>query len=58
MLAEKNYCIYLKKLIDECLCYDLQMISEGFIKPSLLPDIDIDKEKLLKGCNMCTHKEL
>lgn len=46
MLEEKNYCIYLKKLIDEGLCYDMQMISEGFIKPSLLPDIDIDKEKL------------
>lgn len=57
MLEEKNYCIYLKKLIDEGLCYDMQMISEGFIKPSLLPDIDIDKEKLLKCCSKCKHKE-
>lgn len=58
MSEKKNYCIYLKKLIDEGLCYDMQMISEGFINTSLLPDIDIDKEKLLKCCNMCTHKEI
>lgn len=57
MSEKKNYCIYLKKLIDEGLCYDMQMISEGFIKPSLLPDIDIDKEKLLKCCSKCKHKE-
>lgn len=57
MLEQEFYCTYLKKLIDQGLCYDMQMISEGYIKPSALPDIDIDREKLLKCCSNCKHSE-
>ena len=50
------YCAYLNRNVDEGLCYDIQMISNGFIKPSALPDIKIDKAVALKVCEGCRHK--
>ena len=50
------YCVYLNGSVDEGICYDIQMISNGFIKPSALPDIKIDKAAALKVCEGCRHK--
>ena len=44
--SEYAYCPYLQDYISEGCCYDMQMIKNGLIKPSALPDIPIDKEKL------------
>ena len=49
-------CSYLGRNIDEGLCYDIQMISNGYILPSALPDIKIDKSMELKACETCEHK--
>lgn len=57
MTEQKCYCIYLNELVDSGLCYDMQMICNGFIKPEALPNVEIDKEKLLACCNKCNHKE-
>ena len=55
--SEKTlFCSYLGGNIDEGLCYDIQMISNGFILPSALPDIEIDKSMALKSCKICKHK--
>ena len=50
------YCEYLKKEIDEGDCYDIQMISMGYLSSSALPDIEIDKETALERCKVCKHK--
>lgn len=57
MAEQKCYCIYLNELVDSGSCYDMQMISNGFIKPEALPNVEIDIEKLLACCNKCNHKE-
>ena len=57
MAEQKNYCAYLDGFIDSGLCYDLNMICNGFIKPEALPNVEIDKEKLCECCNKCNHKE-
>ena len=52
-------CSYLGRNIDEGLCCDIQMISNGYILPSALsalPDIEIDKSMALKACETCEHK--
>ena len=49
-------CSYLGRNIGEGLCYDIQMISNGYILPSALPDIKIDKAMALKACETCEHK--
>lgn len=49
------YCSYLEEYIDEGLCYDLQMITSGLIKPSSLPDIIIDKDKCSTHCSKCKY---
>ena len=41
--SEYRYCDYLEEYIDESLCYDMQMITEHYIKSSALPEIKIDK---------------
>ncbi len=51
--SQYRYCSYLEEYIDEGLCYDLQMITSGFIKSSALPDIIIDKEKCSAHCSKC-----
>ena len=55
--AESNYCYcsYLEQYIDDGICYDLQMITDGFIKSSALPEIKIDKEKCATHCSNCKH---
>ena len=49
-------CSYLGRTIDEGLCCDIQMIANGYILPSALPDIEIDKSMALKSCETCEHK--
>ena len=49
-------CSYLCRTIDEGLCCDIQMIANGYILPSALPDIEIDKSIALKACETCEHK--
>ena len=50
------FCSYLKRNIEEGLCYDIQMISKGYVLPSVLPDIGIDKSKSINACKTCKHK--
>ena len=53
--SEYRYCSYLKEYIDEGLCCDLQMIAGGLIKPSALPETEIDKEECIKCCEECGY---
>ena len=53
--SEYRYCSYLEEYIDEGLCYDLQMITGNDIKPSALPEINIDKEKCANCCAECKY---
>ncbi len=46
-------CPYLGNNIDRGMCYDMCMIANNVIKPEALPDIDIDKERLLSCCEKC-----
>ena len=49
-------CSYLGRTIDEGLCCDIQMIANGYILPSALPNIEINKSMALKVCETCEHK--
>ena len=49
-------CSYLGRNIDEGLCCDIQMIANGYILPSVLPNIEINKSMALKVCETCEHK--
>lgn len=49
------YCAYTEEYIDDGCCYDLQMIANSMIKPSVLPELHIDKEKLINCCAVCKH---
>lgn len=53
--SEYHYCSYLKEYVDDGLCYDLQMITSNYIKPSALPEINIDKEKCAICCSECKY---
>ena len=53
--SEYRYCSYLEEYINDGLCYDLQMITGNYIKPSALPEINIDKEKCAKCCTECKY---
>lgn len=53
--SEYRYCSYIEEYIDEGLCYDLQMITGNYIKPSALPKIKIDKEICAKCCFECKY---
>ena len=53
--SEYRYCSYLEEYIDDGLCYDLQMITGNYIKPSALPEIKIDKAKCAKCCFECKY---
>ena len=48
-----KFCPYLNEYIDEGCCYDLQMICDGYIKDSALPEIKVDKTELSKQCQDC-----
>lgn len=54
--AQYCYCCYLEEYIDEGLCYDLQMITNDYIKSSALPELSIDKEKCAECCLDCKYK--
>ena len=56
MTGETCYCAYLQKLIDHGLCYDMQMVCNGYINPFALPDIHIDKAELTTCCEGCKYK--
>ncbi len=53
---ETHCCKYLKKSIDEGLCYDIQMISGGYVLPTALPDVKVDKTEASLCCNSCKHR--
>ena len=53
--SEYRYCSYLEEYVDDGLCYDLQMITSNYIKPSALPEINIDKEKCESCCSECKY---
>ena len=53
--SEYRYCSYLEEYIDDGLCCDLQMITGNYIKPSALPEINIDKEKCSRCCSECKY---
>lgn len=53
--SKYRYCPYLEEYIDDGLCYDLQMITGNYVKPSALPEISIDKEKCSKCCSECKY---
>lgn len=57
MAEQKCYCLYLNDFIDPGLCYDMRMICDGFIKASILLDVEIDKEILSDCCNLCDHNK-
>lgn len=46
---------YLKEYIDEADCYDLQMITEGYIKVSIFSEMTIDRLKLSEHCIGCEY---
>ncbi len=50
------FCDYLHQMIQEGDCYDIQMISDGYIKPSALPDIRLDRQKAHEACAQCPHR--
>ena len=49
-------CPYLAKRISYGLCYDMQMIGNAYSKPSALPEITIDKDKLKSFCKGCEYE--
>ncbi len=51
----KLFCPYLEMHILEGLCYDMQMIAGGYMKPLTLPDVEIDKERMRKCCDACQY---
>lgn len=53
--SKYRYCSFLEEFIDDGLCYDLQMIIGNYIKPSALPEINIDKEKCARCCSECKY---
>ena len=48
-----KFCAYLNEYIEEGCCYDLQMICDGYIKDSALPEVKVDKKRLIKQCQKC-----
>ena len=54
--SEYVFCAYLKEYIEFGLCYDMQMICNLYIKPSVLPEITIDKDELKSFCNGCKYE--
>lgn len=54
-MDDQVYCSYINREIDEGYCYDLQMICNGYIKPSALPESSIDKERLNECCLQCKY---
>lgn len=55
--AEEDYnlCPYLNKFIPIGMCYDMQLIADGYIKPSALPELELDRERLSLLCESCQY---
>lgn len=51
-----RYCTYLQEYIEDGLCIDIQMISNGYIKQTALPECSIDAEDVLKKCSDCKYE--
>ena len=51
-----SYCPYLKEFIDPGLCYDMQMVSYGYVKSTALYPVEIDTIELGKCCGECKYK--
>ena len=54
--TEYVYCAYLRDYIPSGCCYDMQMIRGGYIKPSALSDIPLDRDISEKYCVGCKHQ--
>ena len=54
--SQTIYCPYLSRCIDEGLCYDLNMILNGYIKESALPEMQINKIQLSEHCAKCQYR--
>lgn len=53
--SKYNYCAYFQEYIDESLCYDIQMIGNGYVKKSALSDYNIDFYDAIEFCKDCNH---
>ena len=53
--AEYVYCSYIQQYVSEGLCYDMQMVKDGFVKSSVLSEIKMDREILQEHCAKCKH---
>lgn len=51
-----SYCPYLKAFIESGLCYDMQMVSFGYVKSTVLHSVEIDNVELGKCCGECEYK--
>lgn len=56
MESEYHLCPYCEEYIPMGLCYDMQMINGGYITPSALPDMELDRARLSTSCDGCAHK--
>lgn len=53
--TEHYYCSFLHGYIEQGCCYDMQMIAEGFVKETVLSEIQIDKTNLAECCSACCN---
>lgn len=54
--AEYVWCEHLGEYVSPGACYDMQMIAGGYIKPDSLPDIKIERLKLMEACERCDRR--
>lgn len=54
--SQYRYCSYLQEFIEDGLCYDIQMITNGYIKSSALPNMEFDFEKAKSHCMKCKYE--
>ena len=51
-----RYCAYLQEYIEDGDCCDLQMIVNGTVDASVLPQYRIDREKAATYCGSCRYQ--
>ena len=49
------YCSYLQEYIDRELCVNIQMVADGVVKSSALPNLSINIEALKSSCLGCKN---
>ncbi len=55
---ENEYmCPLLNRVIDDGLCYDINMVAYGFIKPDILDD-KIEREEAKTICDNCEFNQM